>query len=66
MGDKTREKKDQKEAIGGKKGLRFELIGGLVVRDEREGSRVTPGWVESSAIALCRETQKEHHRGRGQ
>ena len=46
--------------------LGAERFGGLVVRDEREGSRVTPGWVESSAIALCRETQKEHHRGRGQ
>lgn len=62
---KTREKKDQKEATGGKKGLRFELIGGLVVRNEGEGCRVTPGWVESGTIALCRETQKEHHPGRG-
>lgn len=46
--DKTREKKDQEEATVSKKGL----IGGLVVRNEGEGSRVTPGWAEGGAVAL--------------
>lgn len=55
MEDKTREKKDQEEAIVSKKGL----IGGLVVRNEGEGSRVTPGWAEGSAVALCRNTIRE-------
>lgn len=50
--DKTREKKDREEATVSKKGL----TGGLVVRNEGAGSRVTPGWAESGAIALCRET----------
>lgn len=59
MEDKTREKEDQEGADVSKKGL----IGGLVVRNEGEGSRVTPGWAESGAAALCRET--EHHRGEG-
>lgn len=58
MEDQIREKKDQEEAVVSKKGL----IGGLVVRNE--GSRVTPGWAESGAVALCRET--ECHQGRGQ
>lgn len=31
---------------------------------EGEGSRVTPGWVKSDTIALCREAQKEHHQGK--
>lgn len=55
MEDKTREKKDQEEAIVSKKGL----IGGLVVRNEGEGSRVTPGWAEGGAVALCRNTMGE-------
>ena len=49
MEDKTREKKDREEATVSKKGL----IGGLVVRNEGAGSRVTPGWAESGAVALC-------------
>lgn len=36
-----------------------ELMGGLVVRNEREETRVTPGWVEHHTIALCRETEGE-------